>query len=187
MGGVIDATDGQVQHVIDMLDRAIIKQLQEDGRRPVAEIARRLNVSDTTVQRRVERLIADGVISIIALIQASLVGLPVHVIFGVTAQLDQVANIEEALAAEDEVIWVAWTTGAFDLVAEAFFESNQHLRQFVQTRLACIPGIIRVENTTVLSLTKNVHKLANVERVERARRQTPAAAVTPAGVPGTSD
>jgi Lrp/AsnC family transcriptional regulator, regulator for asnA, asnC and gidA len=173
MGGVTNAPEGQTQHVIDVLDRAIIKQLQEDGRRAVAEIARRLNVSDTTVQRRIERMTSDGVISIIALIQASLVGLPVHVIFGVTAQLEQVGAIEEALAAEDEVIWVAWTTGSFDLVVEAFFESNDHLRQFVQTRLARIPGIIQVENTVVLSLTKNVHKPDSLERVERALRQAP--------------
>lgn len=157
---------------IDDLDRAIIELLQEDGRRPVTEMARALDVSGTTVQRRIDRLIADGIIRIIALAQASLVGLPVHVIFGITAQVDCIASIEEALAAEDEVIWVAWTTGSFDLIAEAFFRSNDHLRRFIQTRLARIPGIIRVENTTVLSLGKNVHKIDTVVRVDK-RREVP--------------
>lgn len=173
--------EGHGKPSIDVLDRAIIKQLQEDGRRTVAEIARRLNVSGTTIQRRIERLTAEGIISIIAIIQASLVGLPVHVIFTITAQLNQVADIEAALAAEDEVIWVAWTTGASDLVAEAFFESNEHLRQFIQTRLASIPGIIRVANTTVLSLAKTAHKLHDVERAERALRNTPRATIPESG------
>lgn len=155
---------------IDDLDRQIIELLQEDGRRPVTEMARHLDCSGSTIQRRIDRLIDEGIIRIIALAQASLVGLPVHVIFGITAQVNCIASIEEALVEEQEVIWVAWTTGSFDLVAEAFFASNDHLRQFIQTRLAQIPGIIRVENTTVLSLGKNVHKLDTVVRVQRGDR-----------------
>lgn len=144
--------------------------LQADGRRPVSEMARELDVSATTVQRRIDRLIDDGVIRIIALAKASLVGLPVHVIFGITAQVACIPSIEETLAAEDEVIWVAWTTGSYDLIAEAFFESHDHLRRFVQERLARIDGIIRVENATVLSLGKNVHKIDTVVRVDRDAR-----------------
>lgn len=153
---------------IDAIDRQIIELLQEDGRRPVTDMARIVNASGSTIQRRIDRLIDEGIIRIIALAQASLVGLPVHVIFGITAQVDRIAAIEEALANENEVIWVAWTTGSFDLIAEAFFASNDHLRRFIQTRLAQIPGIIRVENTTVLSLGKNVHKIDTVVRVDRS-------------------
>lgn len=161
----VNVSSSDATKTIDDLDRTIIELLQADGRRPVTDMARELGVSATTVQRRIDRLIEDGVIRIIALAQASLVGYPVHVVFGITAQLDRIAEIEEALAAEDEVVWAAWTTGSFDVIAEAFFRSNDHLRGFIQQRLAKIPGIIRVENTTVLSLGKNVHKLDTVVRI----------------------
>ena len=76
---------------IDRTDLAIIDLLHEDGRRPVADMARLLGISGTTVQRRIERLTEDGVIRIMALAQEPLLGLPVQVVLAIKVQLPYVA------------------------------------------------------------------------------------------------
>ena len=48
---------------LDDLDKAIIKRLQLDGRRPYAQIGRELSVPEATVRQRAERLITSGVSS----------------------------------------------------------------------------------------------------------------------------
>ena len=48
--------------VLDDLDKAIIKCLQLDGRRPYAQIGRELEIPEATVRQRAERLISRGVV-----------------------------------------------------------------------------------------------------------------------------
>ena len=53
---------------LDALDRRIIDQLQEDGRRSNVAIARVLGVTETTIRHRIDRLISHGFIRIAAVI-----------------------------------------------------------------------------------------------------------------------
>lgn len=48
--------------MVDETDRRLIQALQRDGRQPVAELARRLDLPRTTVQDRLRRLMEEGVI-----------------------------------------------------------------------------------------------------------------------------
>ena len=50
---------------LDDLDKAIIKALQLDGRRPYAQIGRELRVPEATVRQRAERLIARGIVQVV--------------------------------------------------------------------------------------------------------------------------
>src|SRR3712207_8917686 len=55
---------GQV--VLDDVSRAIIEQLQQDGRRPYARIATAVGLSEAAVRQRVQRLLDAGVMQIVA-------------------------------------------------------------------------------------------------------------------------
>ena len=65
---------------IDDLDLRIIAELQDDGRKPTTEIARALDVPRTTIARRIERLIAERVITVGVLANGPRIGLPIQVI-----------------------------------------------------------------------------------------------------------
>lgn len=52
---------------LDDLDRGIISQLQQDGRRPFRAIARALGVAEGTVRYRAGRLQEEGMLRILAL------------------------------------------------------------------------------------------------------------------------
>src|SRR5258707_15456276 len=63
---------------LDELDLRIIGQLQDDGRKPTAEIARALCVPRTTVARRIERLVREKIATIGVFANGRKIGLPVH-------------------------------------------------------------------------------------------------------------
>jgi Lrp/AsnC family transcriptional regulator, regulator for asnA, asnC and gidA len=139
---------------VDELSLQIIGALQVDGRRPVADIARELDVPKSTVQRRLDALIRDGVIQIAAFADSSKLGLGIHAHLNVEVDLVHYDAVIEAMRALTEVRWLAVTTGPYDLVAEAYFASPTHLLEFIRDKLASIPGMKRIETTVILKVEK---------------------------------
>lgn len=62
--------------MVDKVDLAILKFLQEDASIPFTEIARRLKISESTVRKRVEKLKQEGIIKrFTVIIEPSKIGL----------------------------------------------------------------------------------------------------------------
>ncbi|MCA1668165.1 MAG: Lrp/AsnC family transcriptional regulator, partial [Thermomicrobia bacterium] len=135
----------------DALDWQLIRLLQEDGRRPTAAIARDVGLPEATVRRRIDRLIREKTIQIVAVADDEKLGLALHMLIGVQIDLQQVEAIGGALCALPEVRWVGMTTGPYDYVIEAFFHSTRHFHDFLTRVIAYIPGVKRTESLTVLS------------------------------------
>ena len=143
---------------VDDLDLQIIRLLQEDGRRPNAVIARQLKLPEATVRRRLDRLLREEVIKIVAVADGDKLGLPIHVLIGLQIDLTRAEEVGAALCQLDEVRWVGVTTGPQEFMVEAFFHSTQHFHDFLVKKLARVPGVIRTQTSTVLSLLKNVYR-----------------------------
>lgn len=139
---------------VDELDLRIIGALQVDGRRPVADIARELQVPKSTVQRRLDALIREGVVMVAAYADSSKLGLGMHVHLNLQVELAHYQQVIDAVGALTEVRWLAVTTGPSDIVAEAYFLSATHLHEFIRDKLATIPGIKGVETSVILSVEK---------------------------------
>ena len=69
--------------VLDDISRAIIEQLQEDGRRPYARIAAAVGLSEAAVRQRVQRLLDAGVMQIVAVTDPLQVGFSRQAMVGV--------------------------------------------------------------------------------------------------------
>lgn len=139
---------------IDELDEQIISMLQVDGRRPAADIAREIGVPRATVQRRIDSLTSDGLIVIKAYANAREIGLPVHVWVVLRVSLDCVVSASQMISDFKEIRWVGIVSGGSNILAEAFFSSNEHAHAFFTQRLARVGGIQQVETLHVLSLEK---------------------------------
>jgi Lrp/AsnC family transcriptional regulator, regulator for asnA, asnC and gidA len=139
---------------IDDIDLKIIGALQIDGRRPVADIGRAIGVPKSTVQRRLDALIRHGVIMVAAYADSSKLGLGIHVHLNIRVELAAFQEVIDAVSALTEVRWLAVTTGPADIVAEAYFASSSHLKEFVKDKLAPIRGITSVETSVILSVEK---------------------------------
>ena len=158
---------------IDDLDLQIIRLLQEDGRRPNAVIARQLQLPEATVRRRLDRLIREEVIRIVAVADGAKLGLPIHVLIALQVDLTRAEEVGAALVRLDEVRWVGVTTGPQEYILEAFFHSTQHLHDFLVKKIARIPGVTRTQTSTVLSLAKHVYRWDALVGAGDGRRGAP--------------
>lgn len=133
------------------LDRRLLAVLREDGRAPVAELARRLGVTRATVTARLDRLVAAGVI----------VGFTVRVredatTGGVRAvSLIEVAGrstdaVIAALSGFPEIESLHSTNGGWDLVAEV---RAADLAAFdaLLARIRSVPGVLNSETSLLLT------------------------------------
>ncbi|MDP9369878.1 MAG: Lrp/AsnC family transcriptional regulator [Chloroflexota bacterium] len=140
---------------LDETDLRIIGLLQKDGRRSNSGIGRELGLPESTVRRRIERLRRDDFIKIVAIANHERMGLPVHVIMGLSLDLARNATATRALVNLIQVGWLAATTGPYDILLEASFPSMRHLHEFITKELAQIEGVERVETAIVLDLAKH--------------------------------
>lgn len=139
---------------LDRIDHQIISLLQDDGRMPNLEIARQLGVTEGTIRKRLERLLSGGIIKVTAVPDVSQLGYKVETIIGIQAAPNRANEIGTALARMPEVVYVGYTTGAYDLVIRAVFGSNEELLSFLTSRVSVIQGVTRTETSHVLKSFK---------------------------------
>ena len=144
--------------MIDDLDRDIIRALQQDGRRSNVEIARQLGVAESTVRKRLDRLVHDGVVWITAMPRLDAVGLSVQAQIYLQIELAYVDPVANQLAALPQVREITYTTGEYTLVVQAAFPDNDALRHFLSSEVASLPGVVRTTTAHVLQQIKAQHQ-----------------------------
>ncbi|MCZ7661533.1 MAG: Lrp/AsnC family transcriptional regulator [Thermoleophilia bacterium] len=139
---------------LDRFDREILRLLRDDGRRPNADIARAIGVSEPTVRKRLDRLREDGVIRIVGLLDPVAIGFPIHVMIGIRVRRGAAKQVGRRLAAMGCVAYVCYTTGRYDIILEAMLPSNEALEVFLSEPLASIREITQTETFHVLTTDK---------------------------------
>lgn len=132
-------------------DRALLALLSENARMPVTELARKLGLSRTTVQARIERLEAEGVIAGygLRLSDAYRSGLVrAHVL--ITIAPKALPAVTAALAAINEVTTLHSVSGTFDLIAILAAPSIADLDGLID-RIGAIDGVERTLSSIILS------------------------------------
>lgn len=160
----------------DALDRQLISFLQGNGRMPFVDLAHAAGVSEATARRRVERLMAEGVVEIVACVEPRRVGLQTEALIYLQCDLDKLTPIGLQLAAMPEVREVLYTTGAHDLVLRVVLPAGDDLLPFLTERVAPLPGIKSSQTSYVLRTEK---RLSDWQVVELPTPETRAA--KPAG------
>lgn len=141
---------------LDDTSRAIIAQLQQDGRRTYSAIAAEVGLSEAAVRQRVQRLLESGVIQVVAITDPRRVGFTRSAMIGirVTGDLDAVAD---AMAGIDEITYLLITAGNFDILAEAVCVDDAHLLEVVNNRIRRLDGVEHVEIFVYLNLRKETY------------------------------
>ena len=141
---------------LDDASKAIIEQLQQDGRRPYATIGRAVGLSEAAVRQRVQRLIDVGVMQIVAVTDPLQVGFPRQAMIGVRID-GPIEPVADALAAIAEVDYLVITAGSFDLLVEVVCEDDDHLLDVVSRRIRALPGVRETESFVYLKLRKQLY------------------------------
>lgn len=139
---------------LDELDWRIVSILVADGRVSNAEIARQVNSSEATVRRRIQSLIDQDIMEVVAVVDPEQIGLRVQALIGIDTDLAKGRDAVEQLKTLSPIRYLAYTTGRYDLIAEAYFVSEQELFEFLTLDLPKVDGVLRTETLRILKVAK---------------------------------
>ncbi|MCP2677921.1 Lrp/AsnC family transcriptional regulator [Maricaulaceae bacterium NA33B04] len=133
---------------LDPIDRAILRELQADGRLANAELAERVGLSASACHRRVRALEASGVIrGYAALLDPDAVerGLTVIVLATLENQRrDTLEAFEQAVADIAEAMECRLTTGAEDYILRLQVRDARDYERLHREQLSGLPGVARL-------------------------------------------
>ena len=148
---------------LDKTDRAIVSQLQYDGRKPYTEIAAELGVTEGAVRRRVKRMIDQGVLQIVGIVEPQFLEWNAAGMIGVSVQAGQVEKVGEQIAQFPEVTYLFMASGGFDLFVEVYCRDREHFVSFLSNKLQQIPGVERTESFMILKMFKLSYRWGQAE------------------------
>jgi Lrp/AsnC family transcriptional regulator for asnA, asnC and gidA len=148
---------------LDETDRTIVAHLQYDGRKPFTEIAANLGVSEGAVRRRVKRMIDEGILQIVAIVEPQLLEWNAAGMIGVSVQPGQVEAVGERIAQFPEVTYLFMASGGFDLFVEVFCRDRAHFVSFLNNKLQQVPGVERTETFMILKMFKLSYRWGQAE------------------------
>lgn len=135
---------GQIK--IDAIDAAVIDLLQQDGRMSAVDIASRVEgLTSRMVRYRIERLVREGVVSIIAVVHPKPLGYTVMADVLIEAEPGLIPDIVQNLAELDRVSYASASTGNRDISIQVVARSVDELYEFVLNEVQRIPGVRRTQ------------------------------------------
>ena len=151
-----NAGPDKAQGLLDDTAKAIIRELQVDGRKSYAAIGKAVGLSEAAVRQRVQRLTDAGVMQVVAVTDPLELGFARQAMIGIKAE-GALEPIADKLAAMDEIEYVVITAGSFDLLAEVLCESDEHLLRVLSDRIRQIDGVKVTETFVYLKLVKQTY------------------------------
>ena len=139
---------------LDRIDRAILHELQLDGRVSNVKLAERVNLSESACLRRVKRLEDAGVIEgYIMLINQTAVGLPSNVFVEITLNRQQREDLdafEARLLQVPEVLECYLMSGDYDYLLRVAAADPGDYERIHHEQLTSLPGVARVRSSFAL-------------------------------------
>jgi Lrp/AsnC family transcriptional regulator for asnA, asnC and gidA len=141
--------------LVDALDKQIIEQLQEDGRRTFVTIGKSVGLSEAAVRVRVRRLQDAGVLQIVAVTDPVQLGYTRLALIGIRTTGDLGATADE-LSAFDEIDYLVIAAGSFDLMAELICRDDEHLLAMLH-KIRAVKGVTAAEAFVYLHIAKEIY------------------------------
>jgi Lrp/AsnC family transcriptional regulator, regulator for asnA, asnC and gidA len=138
---------------LDDVSKAIVEQLQADGRRSYAEIGKAVGLSEAAVRQRVQKLTDSGVMQVVAVTDPMQLGFYRQAMIGVRCSGDTTVVAAE-LARLSAVDYVVLTAGSFDLLVEVVCESDDDLIALLNKEIRGIASVQSTETFVYLKLVK---------------------------------
>lgn len=140
--------------MIDSIDKPLIRLLGSDALQSSEALARQLNISAATVRRRIRKLVKDGTLRVVALVDPDKVGLPLGALLAIDVPHEQLEAVTDKLSSHPEIKWVATMTGRFNIMAFLRSSSTDELASFLQKELPPLEGIRNSETLVCLNVKK---------------------------------
>jgi Lrp/AsnC family transcriptional regulator for asnA, asnC and gidA len=144
---------------IDEIDNNIVNLLMKDGRMSAAEIARQIgNISERAVRYRVDRMIAEGLFKVSAIINPKAVGYSVIADVFIEVESGLIFDVAERLTEYDCVSYVACSIGERDISVQVVAHSTDEVYAFVTEVIGKVPGVRKTTTSIVPRVLKDVYE-----------------------------
>jgi Lrp/AsnC family transcriptional regulator for asnA, asnC and gidA len=141
---------------LDDVSKAIVEQLQDDGRRSYSDIGKAVGLSEAAVRQRVQKLTEKGVMQIVAVTDPMQLGFYTQAMVGIRCSGDTTFLADE-LAKLQEVDYVVITAGSFDILVEVVCENDDSLINLLNSKIRKLPGVTMTETFVYLKLQKQFY------------------------------
>ncbi len=162
---------------LDRIDRKLLVRLQQDGRVPVSQLAREVNLTVTPTLERIRRLEAAGFINgYFAHLNARRLGLGLLVYVEVT--LDRTTpeafeRFKEMVAAHDEIMECHMVAGGFDYLLKVRVKDMERYRTLLGETIASIRGVQQTHSYFVMEEVKSTHRIGIPETAPAGEARAP--------------
>jgi Lrp/AsnC family transcriptional regulator for asnA, asnC and gidA len=141
---------------LDEIDKAIIRELQVDGRLAYSKLAPLVGLSEAAIRQRVNKLVERGIMQIVAVTDPESLGLRHQAMVGINVDTD-VRDVAEVLANFEAVDYLVITAGRYDLIAEVFITDADEFLRVVNDQIRTVNGVRNIEVLTYLDLVKQTY------------------------------
>ncbi|MCK5685173.1 Lrp/AsnC family transcriptional regulator [bacterium] len=139
---------------IDVTDQEIIKQLQIDGRISNTQMAKDLGLSEATVRARLNRLIEEKYIQIVAVSNPLKLGFKTVGILKINVDITKIDHVTEELKKLKPIWFIVQATGGSDIYTEFVAKSIEDLNELIFNQIYKIDGVVRTETSMILKYVK---------------------------------
>jgi Lrp/AsnC family transcriptional regulator for asnA, asnC and gidA len=148
----------QAKRPLDAVDCELIRLLQQDGRIPNTVLAKKIGISEATVRTRLNRLIQDEVIQIVAVSNPMKLGFEIVGIIRIHVDIHKIDHITRELKKLDALWFIVHTTGGTGIDAEFVVKDIQELNELIFDKINRIDGVNQTETSLILKYVKrNYH------------------------------
>jgi len=144
---------------LDDLDLKLIRELQTDARQKAGQLARKLGVYQSTVFRRMQKLMDEHVIRIGIYTHPFALGYEGVATIGLKCDPGKVRDVAEAVASYKQVQYVGICAGRYDIATWVVFRKLNDLRHFVTVELGSIPGLKDIDTIVNFKLVKMLFQI----------------------------
>lgn len=139
------------------IDRKIIRELQKDGRKGFSDLSKILGLNISTLRRKLNALLDEGVIKITAIPDPNKVGFGIVVTIYLKVAGSEIEHVLQELCQDRCNHMVGSTTGSHDIFTWSLFKDTNELSDYLKNRVRMIPGIIGTETMLMLSMNKRTY------------------------------
>lgn len=150
-------------YVLDAFDRAVLHELQLDGRVPFREIARKIGAPEATVRFRVNRLRENNVLNILGFVDPAALGYGVLAGVLIRTKPGKVMDVVEALKEWPEAMYISSTVGSADLWVQIVCAGLEDLLEITGSRIGTVPGVESIETLIELKVHKARYVYAGLD------------------------
>lgn len=139
---------------VDQIDYQLIIALQKNPRQQTKELAKKLNLPETNIKRRINHMLDSGLIRLTAIPNPLALGYRIMAFISLQVEISRIEVVVERIMLHREVHYMALCTGNADLFIRAHFASRNHLAEYISNEIGAIPGVISLDVLTELKQIK---------------------------------